>query len=515
MSKDLKKRLLVLSLGLLAFFAILIMPTPAGMTAPAQRLLGVVVMMAIWWMGEAIAIAATALLPLVLFPLLAIMPSNAVAPNYTNHLVFLFLGGFMIAIAMEKWGLHKRIALRIIAAIGTDTKKIVLGFMMASAFLSMWISNTATTMMMLPVAMAVVTQISTEAKFKGACDEITARTIQSGLGLVMMLGLAYSASLGGVGTLIGTPPNIIFAGFYENLYPHGVEITFVKWMMVALPLVVLLIPIVWIYLCRLVCPIQLDDIDFGGNAQSLIRQELKNLGPMSWQEMAVAIIFGATASLWCFRQSIDVGGFVIPGWSTLFENPDMFHDATVAMAMGLLLMLIPANLGGRGSTTSKAEGFLLDWDTVQRKTPWGILFLFGGGFALAAGFAETGLDQWIGTQLSGISTLPLVTYILVICVSITFLTELTSNTATTTMILPIIGATAVAANYPPFLLMVPATLSASFAFMLPVATPPNAIVYGSGWVTVAKMSRAGLTLNLLGAIVVTSVVLISAQRVFS
>lgn len=484
------------------------------MTVAGQRLLAVVVLMAIWWMGEGTSITVTALLPLVLFPLLGILSSKEVAPNYTNHLVFLFLGGFMIALAMEKWNFHKRLALWIISLIGTNLDRIVLGFMVAAAFLSMWISNTATTMMMLPVAMAVVRQIAQEASLNGIRNTESEQAIQESLGLVLMLGLAYAASIGGVGTLIGTPPNIVFAGFYKKLFPEFIEISFFQWMVFAVPLVVLFLPIVWVYLCRFVSPIPLKQIRFGDNEPGVIQNELKALGRMNRAEKIIAVVFVSTALLWIFRKPIALGSFAIPGWSGLFARPELIHDATVAMAMGLLLFLLPVNYNKGMVLQGKREYFVLDWGTVQGKVPWGILLLFGGGFALAAGFNKTGLDQWIGQQLTGVAALPIFAVILLICLAITFLTELTSNTATTTMILPIIGAAAVAANYHPLLLMIPATLSASFAFMLPVATPPNAIVYSSGWVTIPRMSRAGVALNFLGAILVTTMVLLFMQKIF-
>ncbi len=509
-----KKQIAVLLGGLIVFLTVLLMPQPEGMTESGQRLLAVVLLMAIWWMGEGTSITVTALLPLVLFPLLGILSSKEVAPNYGNHLVFLFLGGFMIALAMEKWNFHKRIALVIISLIGTNLQRIVFGFMVAAAFLSMWISNTATTMMMLPVGMAVVRQIAEEASLNGVRNSESKIAIQQSVGLVLMLGLAYASSIGGVGTLIGTAPNIVFAGFYKKLYPEFAEITFFQWMVLAVPVVCVFVPLVWYYLCRFVAPIPFKEIRFGENEPEVIENELKALGPTNHAEKVIAVVFTMTALLWIFRQPISLGSITLPGWSSLFAHPELLHDATVAMAMGILLMLLPLKFGKGMELGGRTEYFVLDWGTVQNKIPWGILLLFGGGFALAAGFEKTGLDQWIGAQLADVATLPLVGVILFICLAITFLTELTSNTATTTMILPIIGAMAVAANYHPLMLMIPATLSASFAFMLPVATPPNAIVYSSGWVTIPKMARAGVVLNFLGAILVTTLVLLVVQKVF-
>ena len=482
------------------------MPLPDGMTESAKYMFAVVALMAIWWVGEGTSLAVTALLPLVLFPLLGIMPSKQVAPNYANHLIFLFLGGFMIALAMEKWNFHKRLALWIISVMGAEPKRIVLGFMMATAFLSMWISNTASTMMMLPVAMAVVRQIALDASLNGERNFDSQKQIENGLGLVLMLGLAYSASIGGVGTPIGTPPNIVFAGFYKNLFPDNPEVSFFQWMILALPIVLVFIPITWVYLCRFVLPFPINHIE--GGESRVIQKELYGLGSMNRGEKIVATVFCFTAMLWIFRRPIAIGEWILPGWSNLFENPKFLHDSTIAMTMGLLLLVVPVN-GTKGLILNgKTEWFALDWKTVQSKTPWGILILFGGGFALASGFGVSGLDKWIGSKLIGVSDWPLWMTVLTICLAVTFLTELTSNTATTTMILPILGMAAIAATIHPLYFMVPATLAASFAFMLPVATPPNAIVFGSGWVSIPKMSKAGLILNLIGAGIITTTVLV-------
>tara|TARA_B100000686_G_scaffold353409_1_gene458905 strand:- start:680 stop:2218 length:1539 start_codon:yes stop_codon:yes gene_type:complete len=501
-----KKQIIVLLAGLTAFCGILLLPLPEGMTESSQRMLAVVVLMAIWWLGEGTSLAVTALLPLILFPLLGIMSSKQIAPNYTNHLIFLFLGGFMLALAMEKWFFHKRLALWIINLVGTDPKKIVLGFMIATAFLSMWISNTASTMMMFPVAMGVVRQIALDASLNGKRNAASQEKIKNGLGLVLMLGLAYSASIGGVGTPIGTPPNIVFVGFYKKLFPDNPDISFFKWMTLAIPIILVFIPLTWFYLCRIISPFPFSQLEVVES--EIIQKELDKLGAMSHAEKVVASIFCLTAFLWIFRTPIVVRDFILPGWSGLFGNPEYLHDSTVAMTMGILLLVFPIN-GKKGlSINGKTEWFALDWKTVQTKTPWGILILFGGGFALAAGFGTSGLDKWMGEKLTGISNWPLWLTILAICLAVTFLTELTSNTATTTMILPVLGMAAVAANIHPLFFMVPATLAASFAFMLPVATPPNAIVFGSGWVSIPKMSQAGLVLNLIGAGIVTTAVLL-------
>lgn len=493
--------------GLVLFTLMMVMPAPEGITPAGQRMAAVAMLMAFWWIGEVFPLAVTSLLPLALYPLLGILPSKEIAPNYANHLVFLFMGGFMIALAMEKWSFHKRIALVIIRFIGTSPSQVILGFMIATAFLSMWISNTATTMMMLPVAMAVVKQIAAQASIQGERNEVTRNTIEQHFGVTLMLGLAYSASIGGVGTLIGTPPNIVFAGFYKNFFPHQPEITFLQWMAVALPIVIIFLPLVWIYLCRWLRRVPIDDIEVRDGAEDLIEEELQALGTMGRAEKFVAIVFLMTALLWIFRRPLNLGMFTIPGWSLVFPWGEHIHDATVAMFMGLVLMLVPLGYPRGMERQGKKEFFVLDWKTVAEKLPWGILLLFGGGFALAAGFRSTGLDQWIGQQLSGIQNLPIWMMILVLCLGMTFLTEFTSNTATATMILPVIAGASIAAGLPPLMLMIPATISASFAFMMPVATPPNAIVFGSGWVTVPQMTRAGFLLNFLGAALITGFIL--------
>ena len=327
--------------GILLFLFMLLLPPPDGVSPEGQRMAAVVLLMALWWITEAVPIAVTALLPLVLYPLLGILPSKAVAPNYTNHLVFLFLGGFMIALAMERWNFHKRLALVIIRAIGTNPSRIVLGFMVATAFLSMWISNTASTMMLLPVAMAVVRQVAAHVTWNGEPDEYSPQVVEQNLGLTLMLGLAYAASIGGVGTLIGTAPNIIFAGFYKNSFPDQPEITFFRWMIFAVPVVLIFLPLVWLYLCRFVCQVPLDKLELGEGASRVIEGELEALGKMSRAERFVAGVFLTTALLWIFRQPISLGSFTIPGWSSLFPWPQYLHDSTVAMAMGLLLMIFP------------------------------------------------------------------------------------------------------------------------------------------------------------------------------
>jgi len=486
------KRGIGLVLGLLLFAVLLARPAPPGMTPEAARAAAVALLMATWWITEAIPIAATALLPIALYPLLGVMGGKATAKAYGDHNVFLFMGGFFIAMAMQKWNLHKRIALAIVSVVGDSPRTIMLGFMCATAFLSMWISNTATTMMMIPIAIAVLSQAAEEVR-KGSFAP------------ALMLGVAYSASIGGLGTLIGTPPNVIFAGAVEKLFPEMGEIGFLRWMTAAVPLVVLFLPITWIYLTRVAfrVPSGRDCRVAGG--KSAVRQELAALGKMSRGERYTLTVFILTALGWAFRRDIDLGAFVIPGWSDLLGIADLVTDATVAIFAAIVLFALPVDL--------KKGEFALDWNWASR-IPWGVLLLFGGGFALAASFRETGLDQWVGDWLKAAAGLPTVLLMLLVCLMMTFLTELTSNTATASMAMPVLGSTAAVAGLNPLLLMIPATLSASCAFMLPVATPPNAIVFGSGSVTIPQMARTGLGLNIIGALLVTGVTYCVAVPVF-
>jgi sodium-dependent dicarboxylate transporter 2/3/5 len=469
------------------------------MKVEAQRVAAITLLMATWWISESIPIPATAMIPLALYPLMGVMKTSQAAAPYAHHMVFLFLGGFLIALAMEKWNLHRRIALYIIKAVGASPSRLVLGFMLATAFLSMWISNTATTMMMLPIAMAVVTQLAAEVPASAR------KKIEADFGLLLMLGIAYAASIGGIGTLIGTPPNVILAGCFKELFPQAPEISFVQWMMVGIPLVVIFLPIAWYYLINFVSKASLKGLAVKDLGAGVIDREIRALGKMSKEERYMLIIFILTALLWTFRGDLELGAFVIPGWSNLFAHPEFIHDSTVAMFMGLLLFLIPVDWGKRT--------FLMDWETTKH-IPWGILILFGGGFALARGMQDSGLALWIGDRLACLKGIPILAMVVCICFLLTFLTEVTSNTATATMMMPVLASMAIGMEIHPLMLMIPAAMSVSCAFMLPVATPPNAIVMGSGWVTIPQMSRAGLAMKFMGIIITTAVVYFIAIHVF-
>ncbi len=443
------------------------------------RMAAVAVLMAGWWITEAVPIPVTALLPVALFPLLGILDGKVTAALYFNDTIFLFIGGFIFALAMQKWDLHRRIALRIILTLGSSPMRLMLGFMVATWFLSMWISNTATTMMMVPMALAIIIQVKDQFGGEGV------KTYAVGL----LLGVAYSASIGGIATVIGTPPNLSFRRILTILFPQAPEISFADWFIFALPLSVVFLLACWGLLCRMFAR----DTGMEGQESDLFRREYDKLGRVSFEEKAVLVLFGLLVFLWMFRRDL----FFIPGWSRLLPNPELAYDGTVAIVIAIVLFLIPAR--------SRPGERLMDWETAV-KLKWGIVLLFGGGFALAGGFAASGLSAWLGGQLSAFADFPPIILVLVTCTAITFLTELTSNAATIEMALPVLGSLAVAIEVNPLLLMVPATLSASCAFMLPVATPPNAIAFGTGELPMKDMIRAGIILNLIGVVFITAAI---------
>ena len=472
----------VLALALLLF----------GDLAPGKpevtRTAAVALLMAIWWIGEALPLAVTALIPIVLFPTLGIMNGKAVAPTYFNHVIFLFIGGFLVALAMERWELHRRIALRVLLLFGTQPRRLLFGFMVASAFLSMWISNTATTMMMVPIVIAVL---------KGLEESTDG---EHGMDTALLLGVAYGATLGGIATLVGTPPNLSFARIFEISFPAAPTIGFSTWFQYGLPISIVLLVCVWLLLSLVflrrrgvVLP------------RNVIREQHAALGPMRFEEKVVLAVFTALVLLWLSRSDLRLGTITIPGWARLFEQPGYLNDGTVAIALAMLLFMMPARSG--------SSGRILDWPTARR-LPWNIVLLFGGGFALASGFIESGLSTWFGEQLQGAQAFHPIVIIAVVCLLATFLTELTSNTATAEMLLPILAGLAVSIRVNPLLIMVPATLSCSLAFMLPVATPPNAIIFGTNRLRIVDMARVGVWLNLIGVIVVTAATWWLARTVF-
>ena len=487
-------------LGIAAFFLLLIFGELDPENPAIGRMAAVAALMAIWWITDAIPLAATSLLPLALFPVLGIMSGKETAPVYVNYIIFLYLGGFLIAMAMERWNLHRRIALNIVRKVGSKPSRLILGFMLATAFLSMWISNTATTIMMLAIGLAVLKQ----------ADLSFGKDKTVGLSVALLLGIAYSASIGGMATLVGTPPNLALVRLFELSFPAAAEagfsISFGQWMLLGVPLSTVMLTIVWLILTR-VCFRFDDSLEL---PRQVIDDEHTELGKMAYEERVVMAVFCATAFLWIFRGDLSMGAFTIPGWSKLLPFGDQIDDGSIAVAMALLLFFIPAR---QSDDYDDTHGKILD-TSVFTRIPWHIILLFGGGFALAKGFQTSGLSDWVGGKFAGLEGAPVPVLVGTITAGITLLTELTSNTATTEMILPILASIATAAKIHPLLLMIPAALAASCAFMMPVATPPNAIVFGSGHITIPQMVRVGLIINIISIIVLSALFLLLGPAVF-
>jgi sodium-dependent dicarboxylate transporter 2/3/5 len=454
--------------------------------------LAVAILMALWWMTEVVPLAVTSLIPIVLFPALGIMSGQETSATYFNHVIFLFIGGFLVALAIQKWNLHKRIALNILWVVGSSPARILLGFMFGTAFLSMWISNTATAMLMVPIALSII------ARLEDLNDKKMVSTYTTGL----LLSIAYSASIGGLATLVGTPPNLSFARIFHIYFPEAPEISFATWFFYGFPIAFVLFFLVFFYMGFLF-------IRNKKGWKSLKRKDMTEdihaLGPMNFEEKVLTAAFVLLALLWFFRADIDIGTFTIPGWSNLFSNPAFFNDGTVAIFIAFLLFIIPSR--------QEKGTFLMDWKAAEG-IPWEIILLFGGGFALASGFKESGLSTWFGHQLEWLGGVHPLILIASICLLVTFLTEVTSNTATVETLLPIMAGLAISIEENPLLFMLPATISGSLAFMLPVATPPNAIIFGTRRLQVSQMARAGLVLNLIGVVVVTLITYYLGSEIF-
>lgn len=467
-------------IGLLAgpaLFAVAAGFTWPDMPAPAARALGIVAWMAVWWMTEVVPLAVTAMLPLVLFPACGILKASEAAPPYANHFVMLMMGGFFLAEAMQRHDLHRRMALGIVAFVGGGPRRLVLGFMVAAAFLSMWLSNTATAAMLFPIGLAVAGRIKTP-----------------GFTAALMLATAYACNIGGMGTLVGTFPNVVLAGMLPDLIPGAQAPDFLAWMLMGVPLVAVLIPLGWILLTALAYPLPRG----GVQGAREIGDELRTMGAMSKAEKRTAAVFVLTALAWIGRRGIDLGELGrIPGWAEMLGLNDLVHDSTVAVAATIVLFLIPA--GEPGEPRSR----LLESDALRR-IPWHILVLFGGGFALARGFSASGLDVALGQALTGMGGLPLPLALFGLALSVSLLTEVNSNTATATTLLPLVAAAAPALGIAPAPLLLAVTLSASCAFMLPTATAPNAIVFASGAFTLKRMAAVGLVMNLTAALVIAA-----------
>lgn len=467
-------------LGPALFLLMWLLPSPAGMTPGAVKVAAVTLWMIVWWISEAVPIAVTALLPLALFPLTGFSSTAAAATGYSNHLIFLFLGGFFIALTLQKWNVHKRIAWAILVTLGTSSKRILLGFMVSTGFISMWISNTATTMMMLPIAIAVISQIPN--LLQGKVGDAEAQTTANNLGKAIMLGTAYSASMGGIGTIIGTPPNTVLAGALLKLY--DIELGFAEWMIVGVPVAIVGVFLGWLFLQS---KFKLTNINIQG-AKDIIREKQKELGPMSRSEKTVLTIFLLTAFFWITRK-----------WLVAPYLPKV-NDSAIAMISAILMFVIPTEKKDRATQGN----FLLDWASAI-KLPWGIVLLFGGGFSLASAFSKSELSNWIGGGLEGLAGAPIILVLATVVLLVTFLTEITSNTASTTLLMPVMGALAVAIGAEPLLIMGVTAIAASCAFMFPVATPPNALVFSSGYLTIGDMAKTGIVMNIGSVIIVTLV----------
>jgi sodium-dependent dicarboxylate transporter 2/3/5 len=462
------KKTFALILGPLSFIILTFFDTPAGMSESAYAMLGITLWIAIWWITEAVPIAVTALIPLLLFPTNGVMKIEDTTAAYGDKYVFLYLGGFFLAIAIEKWNLHKRIALYIIKIIGANIYKVILGFMVATAFLSMWISNTATSVMMLPMGMSIVAQFQD--------NPTTIKNENSIFGKALMLSIAYSASIGGIATLIGTPPNLVMAGFVQKTY--GIEITFWKWLQFGLPISILLLIIAWIYLTHIA--FKFKQKEFPGGKEEINRL-VKELGPMQYEEKIVLVVFILTAACWITRSFLLQS--LIPG----------IDDTIIAMGAAVLLFILP---------TKDKKNRIINWEDAV-KIPWGIILLFGGGMALAEGFQVTGLALWLGSQIDLLIGISLFLLVFIVITSVNFLTEITSNLATTAMLLPILAPVAITLDVNPFILIVATTTAASCAFMLPVATPPNAVVFGSGYLRIIDMVKHGFWMNIISILVLS------------
>ena len=483
--------------GLVAALVVwLLLGNSEGLSADARWVASIATLMAIWWMTEAIPLSVTSLLPIVLIPMLTARSVNEATAPYASSIVFLFLGGFLIAIAMEKWNLHRRVALLTLRKVGIEPTRIVLGMMLATGFLSMWVSNTATTLMMLPIGLSVLALVSERSREGNSTDPQQAHHAPGHVtpahddninrfGICLVLAIAWSASMGGLGTLLGSPPNAIVAGYAAD--ELGREIGFLEWMMLGMPLALVFILIGWVLMTRVLYPFKLTEIPGG---RQMINDEIDKLGPVGQGEKMVMFVFGSAAFLWV------VPGILvsIPG---IGENLGWFgdmNDTAIAVAAGIVMFVLP----GRGR-----REMVLNWKDAEEGLPWGVLLLFGGGLSLASAVAASGLDGWIGSQVTGLGVLPAVLLIASVVCIILFLTEVTSNTATAATFIPVLGGVAVGIGADPMSLLIPAAFAATCAFMLPVGTPPNAIVFGTGAVTIAQMARGGFVLNLVGIALIT------------
>ncbi len=466
-----------LFIGILVFLVVLLLPTPSGMSYEAKSVAAIVLMMSVWWVTEAIPIYATALVPLALYPLLLILPAKETVANYSHNHIFMMMGGFFLGKAIESQNLHKRIALVIINIFGISRKRILLSMMFATSFLSMWIANVTAVVMMFPIALSVITKDEEE------------NSENSTFGTAIMLGIAYAASIGGLATLIGTPTNLIFVGIMEKLFPEAPPISFMSWFKIGLPVFIIFFPVFYFFLVRF--------FRVTGNLSNndtIIQDELRGLGVIKSGEKRVIYICVITILAWVFREDFVFDDFVVQGWSSLLGLDGFAHDSTVAILASLFLFMLPAN----------KESRLLEWKSAVQ-IPWGVLLIVGGGYAIAAGFQTTGLADWLGQRLAFIVDLPFLLVLVSLIAFMTFFTEFNSNTATANIMLPILASIGVAASTNTLILMIPATIAASLAFMMPAGTGPNSIVFGSDRLTVKDMMKCGIWLNLISIVLLTTI----------
>ncbi|MBK5208436.1 MAG: SLC13/DASS family transporter [Flavobacteriaceae bacterium] len=481
-----------LIIGFLFFFGIIFFVNLVPDKPEVTYTLAIAVLMAFLWISEAIPIGVTSFFPILLFPVLGILGGKDIAGAYINDTIFLFIGGFMMALAMEKWNLHKRIALKVLSIAGGSPFMILLGFMSSTAFLSMWMSNTATTMMMLPIVFSVST----------ALEEVHGESKINSYLTGLLLSVGYASSVGGVATLVGTPPNLSLQRIFVILYPKGPTISFGQWISFAFPIAVLIFIFVFFLIYLMYKPKhKIKKLD-----KTFFNDRYKALGEITAEQKRVFILFSSLAILWVFRTNLNFGIFEIHGWSSFFKNPKLLTDGTVAMFIAIILFIVPA--------PSKQKEGLLTWK-ITKKIPWGIVFLFGGGFALAKGFVDSGLSNYMGSLLSSAGNLSTTTLVASLTGIMSLLTEFTSNTATTEMILPIMGGLANEIQVNPLLLMIPITLAASMAFMFPIATPPNAIIFSTGKISMFQMMKTGFLINFFAIIIITIITISWGTVVFN
>ncbi len=452
------------------------LPPADGMSTEARSVLATTLLMTVWWILEVLPLAVTGLLPVVLFPLLGVMDTAGATAPYAHYVNFLILGGFFIGISLEKWNLHKRIALNIINALGDAPARIMLGFMLSAFFLSMWISNVATAIMMVPIGLSVVEQVAKLSEQAGHADMVRNR-----FGVGLMLCIIYAGNIGGMSTLIGTPSNAVLAGLVAESFEQ--EISFLDWFLVVFPLGVVMLMVTWGYLSQIAFKTKSGSFH---NGMEVISKELRSLGRITKPQLMTLVVLGSTAFCWVIRSVIRL------------PSMDMINDATIAIFFGVLLFMIPAD--------KQFNTFLLDWKTA-RKIPWGVLILLGGGLSLAKGIKTSGLDLWLVSQLEHVSSASAYLVILSVVVVTIFLTQIASNVATTTILVPLLGGISLAFSLHPFALIMAAGISASFAFMLPTATPGNSIVFSYPQISVRDLTKHGLVLSLIGVVLVPLLIL--------